>query len=456
MMSLRSRLFRALLLVLVPIWLLLAVGSYWSVMVEVDEIYGQQLNELAMPLLPLSTEQIATNLSRVDEAGLNVDDDQEMAVLVWSRAGALRFRSANAPTIGFESRPASSATPSQTLKSHNVRWLVHWYSQPGQDRWLTVLRPLTERDELAVALGAGLASPSLLAVILMLPLGSWAIRQGLRPLQDVGRQVASRRSHDLSVIDDAHVAREVVPLVREINGLLGRLDVALTAEKRFTADASHELRTPLAATRAHIEVALGCHDDARREQALHQALAGLSQASELTEQLLLLARLDHEVTPAGPDVAQVDAPQWAAQVDLCELLRDLAAEHGVAALGKGVELSLDLPDQPCVVKGHPTWLGVAIGNVLSNAVKFTPAPGHIDVSLVQREDGVDIRVRDSGPGLAPGHMPLIGQRFFRGRHDLPGSGLGLSIVSRILALHGGTLSFASDEGLLVTLSLPLS
>lgn len=457
MRSLRSRLFRTLVTVLVPVWLLLAFGSYWSVMVEVDEIYEQQLKELALPLLSLSTPDIRANVPRPRDADIGTDDRDELAVVVWNRSGDVQFRSENAPGLDFADRLKTGASRMQRLHGHPVRWLVHWYDQPNRARWIAVLRPTTERDELAVALGIGLASPSLLAVILMLPLGSWAVRRGLQPLQEVGRQVARRRSMDLSRIDAALVPNEVVPLVEEINGLLHRLDKALDAEKRFTADASHELRTPLAAARAQIEVAMGSHDDAERQLALSQALSGLSLASDLTEQLLLLARLDHQIATEERVSPARRAPEWARPLDLGELLREQAASHGVQALSKGLDLSLELPPQTCVVHGQPVWLGVAVGNVLSNAVKFTPAPGRVEVQLVcLSPDMAEIQVHDSGPGLPPGRMALLGERFFRARHDQPGAGLGLSIVSRIMALHGGELRFESHDGLQVSLRLPLA
>lgn len=442
MRSLKSGLARALLWVMVPIWLLLALGSYWSVMIEVDEIYDQQLRELATPLLNLTVRQIEATWHG-DARARNEDDDDRSAVRVWDLNGALVFASPGAPSVAFASRPVAEPHAVQKLRHGHVRWLMHWYFQPEHGRWMAIMRPMTERDELAVALGAGLAMPAVLAVVMMLPLGAWAIRRGLRPLQMVGAQVASRRSQDLSTIDATQVVSEVVPLVQEINGLLERLDVALSAEKRFTSDASHELRTPLAAARAHIEVAMGSQDDSARQRALTQALKGLAQASELTEQLLLLARLDHQSHAA-----------WTSSVDLGALLRELSATHGVQALGMDVSLGLTLPPHACHVMGHAAWLSVAVGNLLANAVKFTPAGGQVDVSLVDTGDAVRIHVRDSGPGVPGDQLQALGQRFARGRHDLPGAGLGLSIATRIVDLHGGTLHFENEGGLHVTLMLP--
>jgi signal transduction histidine kinase len=454
MTSLRAGLIKALLTVFLPVLLLSGLASYWLVMIEVDEIYEQQLTELATPLLALDTARIAATLAHRGGAGNPGDDDNEMAVLVWSRKGALLYGSDGAPAVEAPAALKGGESFKQTFIWHGARWRAHWYLQPESDRWVTVLRPLMERDELGLALGIGLGLPSVLAVLLMLPLGSWAIRQGLRPLQEVGRQLASRRSHDLSTIDDAKVAREVVPLVDEINGLLGRLDQAMVAEKRFTADASHELRTPLAAVQAHIEVALGSSQEADRHQALHRALKGLTQATELTEQLLLLARLDHQMLENDLSEARTHLPGWSPQLDLREVLRDLSAQHGVAALGKGVDLSLDLPQVPCRVEGWQAWLRVAIGNVLSNAVKFTPASGTIEVRMRQGPQGVEIEVKDSGPGMKAEQVALLGLRFFRGNHEVPGAGLGLSIASRITSLHGGELRFAVDQGLRVTMVLP--
>jgi two-component system, OmpR family, sensor histidine kinase QseC len=251
------------------------------------------------------------------------------------------------------------------------------------------------------------------------------------------------------------VPQELQPLLVELNALLVRLEDALDHEKRFTADASHELRTPLAAAQVQIEVAQGAPDSESRHKALDKAREGLVRASHLTEQLLTLSRLDHQLgllTLGGDPV-----PGWQAELDLAARLHEVVADLSLAALAKQIELTLSLPDDPCLLPGQPDWLSMALRNVLGNAIKHTPPSGQIDVALAMTQHEARVTVSDSGPGLSAAQCARLGERFLRLDQTQPGAGLGLSIVARVMAIHQGRwqAQHRSDEGgLCVTLTLP--
>lgn len=456
MRSLRVRLVRTLLAALLPIWLIMALVSYWSAVEEVDEIYDLQLQESARPLLPLSVPEIRRLLDRPLSEPLVDEPRSEFAVIVWNAQGQALYRSPVAPPLGFSDHLLRDSQASvRTVTLHGgERWRVQWFEQVKAGRWMAVMLPLYERDELAMAMAVGLASPVLLAMVLLVPLVFWAVRRGLAPLQAIGQQVAQRRGQDLSHISGDQVPSEVQPLLHEINALLGRLGEALAHEKRFTADASHELRTPLAAAQVQVEVALGAQDEAVRQAALMHAQTGLTQASRLTEQLLLLSRLDHQWRQQSVAAQVHDVPGWRVGASLGEVVREVVADLSVPALGAGLELSLDLPDQPCLVSLQPDWFSVALRNVLSNAIKFTPEGGQVHITVTQSATEGCVSVHDSGPGVPAEQLAQLSQRFFRGDHAKPGAGLGLSIVARVMAIHQGQLRFEQEQGLKVSLVLP--
>lgn len=456
MSSLRSRLNRTLLVVLLPIWLVMALVSYAVAIEEVNEIYDQQLHELSLPLLTMSVPDLQSSL---DQAQASEDDAQgaEFGVMLWNAHGHMLYRSPMAPPLALADHPGDDNDDVKTVSLHGERWRVHWFKREAADQWMAVALPLHERDELAAALGLGLVAPAALAALLLVPLVSWAVGRGLRPLTAVGEEVARRRGRDLSRIQADQVPSEVQPLLGEINALLVRLDEALNHEKRFTADASHELRTPLAAAQTQIEVAQGAPDDTQRAHALAQAHQGLARASHLTEQLLALARLDHQLGLQAMAPAANDVPGWMALCPLGDLVREVVAEQSAAALGKGQELSLDLPDQAVLVSGQPDWLSMAVRNVLSNAIKFTPHGGQVHISVTSDASQALVSVQDSGPGLPAEQQAQWGQRFFRADHSVPGAGLGLSITSRVMDIHQGELRLQSDpSGLKATLCMPLA
>lgn len=459
MRSLRDRLTRLLLAVLIPIWLLMAFTAYVSVLREVDEIDARQLDEVAQPYLRMSVPALQKALELAVSHDHD-DDEPPLSVLRWGSQGELLYRSPLAPALSFATRPShenedASEPDSLSLQQlQGTSWRVLWHHDHVHDEWTAVARAMTERDELARGMALGLILPSLVTALALVFVVSWAVRRGLRPLKEVGRQVSQRQDQDMSPIDTGEVPREVTPLLNEINALLVRLDRALSLERQFTADASHELRTPLAAAMAQIEVAQGAVDDTQRDTALKQARAGLTRANTLTEQLLALARLDHHLDGRLDRAARAAWPGWQPALDVAELVRQEMADLALMSVQADVALSLDAPDQPCRVGAQPQWLSLAVRNVLGNALKFTPLGGQVHVTVSEMADEVCVVVQDTGPGVPDDMLSHLGRRFARGDHTRSGSGLGLSIASRVAELHGGTLRFASAQGLTVTLSLP--
>ena len=459
MRSLRDRLTRLLLAVLIPIWLAMAFTSYVSVLHEVDEIDARQLDEVAQPYLRMSVPGLQKALELAVSRDQD-DDEPPLSVLRWGSQGDLLYRSPMAPALSFASRPSHDDEDEGEVDSlrpvqlQDTTWRVLWHHDHVHGEWTAVLRAMTERDELARGMALGLILPSLVTALALVLVVSWAVRRGLRPLKEVGRQVSQRQDQDLSPIETGEVPREVTPLLNEINALLARLDRALSLERQFTADASHELRTPLAAAMAQIEVAQGAVDDTQRDTALKQARAGLTRANTLTEQLLALARLDHHLDGRLDRATRAAWPGWQRELDVAELVRQEMADLALMSVKADVALSLDAPEQPCRVGAQPQWLSLAVRNVLGNALKFTPPGGQVRVTVSETANEVCVVVQDTGPGVPDEMLPQLGRRFARGDHTRSGSGLGLSIASRVAELHGGTLRFASAQGLTVTLTLP--
>ncbi|OGB05121.1 MAG: hypothetical protein A3G29_18200 [Burkholderiales bacterium RIFCSPLOWO2_12_FULL_64_99] len=455
MRSLRDRLTRLLLAVLMPIWLGMALTSYVSVLREVDEIDARQLHEVAQPYLSMSVPGLQKALESAVSSDHD-DDEPPLSVLRWGTDGDLRYRSPMAPGLAFALRPDNedSEDASHTVQLQGEHWRVLWHLDRAHGSWTAVLRPMTERNELARGLALGLILPSLATGLALVLVVRWAVRRGLMPLKDVGRQVSQRQGQDLSPIDASGVPREVAPLLKEINALLARLDRALSLERQFTADASHELRTPLAATLAQIEVAQGAVDAGQRDTALRQARSGLVRASTLTDQLLALARLDHHLDAGLDRSSRAAWPGWQPVLDVSELVRVEMAELALSSVKADVAFSLDVPQQSCCVAAQPEWLRLALRNLLGNALKFTPQGGQVQVTVSESAEQVNVVVQDSGPGVPADLLPQLGRRFARGDHTRSGSGLGLSIAARVAELHGGALRFETAQGLKVTLTLP--
>lgn len=297
------------------------------------------------------------------------------------------------------------------------------------------------RQELAEHFLEALLTPLLFGLPV---LGGWlwfATWRGLKPLDEVAAELGQRAPERLDPVVPAAAPREVRPLLEALNALFARVDRAMQTERAFTADAAHELRTPLAAITAQAQVAARACDAAERDHALAQLTTSARRASHLVEQLLTLARLD----PAA------ELPMSELRLDT--LAAEVCADHGAAALEKGIALELAAPS-PVVIVGNEGMLRVLMRNLIDNAVRYTPPGGKVGVGVTAH----GLTVSDSGPGIPPAQRENALRRLHRlAGQEVDGSGLGLSIVARIAALHRARLELADGigrPGLSVRLTFP--
>ena len=208
--------------------------------------------------------------------------------------------------------------------------------------------------------------------------------------------------------------------------------------KDFVANASHELRSPLTVISGYLDELA---EDAGVGPEWREPVADMRRQAlrmrEIVEDLLELSRL--EATTDEAPMAPVDVP---------ELLERLVREARAAPAG-APRFELDVDDS-CMLRGSVTELHSIASNLISNAVKYTPADGTITIRWAREAGGAQLVVRDTGIGIAPEHLPRLTERFYRvdraRARAKGGSGLGLSIVKHGLQRHGGRLEIASEEG----------
>lgn len=264
----------------------------------------------------------------------------------------------------------------------------------------------------------------------------------------------TRAAHDIGVegdvsgrVPEPRENDEIGRLARTFNEMLGRIQQSFETQRLFLADASHELRTPLTAIRANVETLRRNKeiDPAERDETLRIVEREVDRMGRLVDDLLSLARADAGQAPQMSDVA-LDA-----------LL--LEVYHQQRALAGKVRLSLGA-FQPVQITGDRDQLKQLLLNLLDNALRHTPAGGSVTVDLLHEDHVVMIRVRDTGAGIAPEHLPHIFERFYRAdptrTRATGGTGLGLAISQEIAAAHGGRIEVASilGEGSTFTVFLP--
>ncbi|MEI8051413.1 MAG: HAMP domain-containing sensor histidine kinase, partial [Actinomycetes bacterium] len=279
-------------------------------------------------------------------------------------------------------------------------------------------------------------------IVIAILLGLLVARTAIRPLDEVAEAVEElAETTDMTRRLDERGTDELGRLRRAFNQLLGALERSQDQQRQLVLDASHELRTPLTSLRTNTEVLRRVDelDPTTREQLLDDVLTQLGELTTLVGDLAELARGEHHV----------EAPSRFRLDQLVDDLVSVAATHGRT---RDVEISLDASE--CWVHGHRERLGRAIGNLIDNALKWSPEGALVEVSV---DRGV-VTVRDHGPGIADEDLSKIFDRFYRSpaARALPGSGLGLAIVAQVVAEESGTIaaSAAPGGGALLRLEIP--
>jgi heavy metal sensor kinase len=289
-----------------------------------------------------------------------------------------------------------------------------------------------------------------IALLASILLGDWLARHALDPITKITRtaeQIVKAEDLD-SRIPYNGSKDELGYLITTLNDMVARLEDVFTAQQRFVADVSHELRTPLTAIQSHLDLIqrFGLQDNG--DPSLKAVRSETERMTRLVGDLLTLAQAD-----LG-NLSFTDS-----DVDLDTLLLDVFNQ--AVLLSKG-ELKVDLHEiDQLVVAGDGDRLKQLLLNLVTNAIKYTPAGGKITLSLEQVDGWAEIKVADTGIGIPPEDLPHIFDRFYRvdkaRARAAGGVGLGLSIAKWIADAHHGNLSVESNDqqGTTFTLRLPL-
>lgn len=270
---------------------------------------------------------------------------------------------------------------------------------------------------------ASLLVPSLVVVGFTLLFSFWAITWITRPLNQLRNSLANRSADNLSPLPVFSDMEEVASLSSGINQLLSRLDSTIKQERLFTADAAHELRTPLAGIRLHLELL----ESAGNAQAT-TLIQRIDQLMHTVEQLLMLSRAGQAL--ASGHYATVD---W--NKDILSPLK-IEIEEMVSQRQQQIAWPAAIA---LTVQGDAVLLRLMLRNFLENASRYSPEGSLIIVTLTAVNNGSQILVIDEGPGIEETQRKNIIEPFRRLDQRYGGSGLGLSIVQRIVQLHRGKL-----------------
>ncbi|CAI3128645.1 Sensor protein QseC [compost metagenome] len=313
-----------------------------------------------------------------------------------------------------------------------------------------VFQPMSTRIEEVLKALAGYSGLMVLFWLLQWVIVSWRTEQQLAALNLLSKRIAQKTASNLEPIQDPDVITEIQPVIDALNQLLARLQRALVAEQRFTADASHELRSPLSAIKMRLQVLQRkyqyvpeLHQDFERIQ------EDVSRSTKILENLLLLARLEPN------EAEQPQLPKTV--IDLNYLLARVIETVNLDAKAKQMLIETNTLSTETKTFANEELLFIAFRNLFDNAIRYSPTLGSIHVEISQDEQQIKVSIEDTGNGVDDEVLLRLGQRFFRvlGTQQ-QGSGLGISITRKIIELHNGELHFmhAEQGGLRAEIILP--
>jgi two-component system, OmpR family, sensor histidine kinase QseC len=383
---------------------------------------------------------------RMPESGGPGQRQHRMSFQIWLKDGARLLL--GSPLIGGNPLKPDFRDGRAVVHIGDEEWRVFALSDAENLIQVQIGKPQSELDaaaryQLQITLLAAIVTFVLLAAAIWL-----VICLSLRSVDRLQAIIQARHSLDLEPLPNTELPSEIQPLVDSFNRLLVQLSGALEGERRFIADAAHELRTPLAALTAHAELALSARDGRSEREALLSLMAVVKRSSRLSEQLLDLARIDSRPEAGGSQA-----------IELHELVLLIARDFEVMASKKQQTLSLQI--EPCTMNGYLDELGILVRNLIDNAVRYAREGGRIEIACknataVGGARELRLSVADDGPGVPAEEREKIFNRFYRvAGSSERGSGIGLSLVSRIAQLHGASIEVSegiAGRGFAVTLS----
>ena len=428
---------------------LLAIGEAWAEFIE--DTTGS---------LPESASQTAASSLH----GQNSDEDRELrevalsitvhatdGSVVWKGPAARILPALPAATLSNVLRGETVYDTIEVPNAPSIRRISLPVFRDGKVKYILQTESSMHFIEHALRQLGMLLVVISISILAMAWVGSrWVADQALTPVEALSStaEQISGSSLKTRVSLNAPYA-EFQRLARAFNAMLERLQHVFEAQRRFIADAAHELKTPLTVIMGSLEVTLKKARSAQEyREVLVSNLGQVERLIALTRSLLTMARFAGERPPLHVTSLTIEP-----------LVKDLVGELAVLAENRHITLAVDARPAPPVL-GDEGWVRHMLINLLDNALRYTSSGGTVTVNIEEVGNTVVIAVQDTGPGIAPEHLPHLFERFYRAEsardRESGGVGLGLAIVKEIAEAHGGTVRVASEvgKGSVFTVTLP--
>ena len=417
--SLRFRLSIWIALWIVIISIFAGAVSFYLAYLDAYELQDEQLQQVSY-LLGKQNNAVAM-------ASSNITDDSDAQILVQN------ISLENTPLNQNDTWQLPSDLPNglSSVSVGKTQWRV-FVNTTADNQRIAVAQRTDIRDEAAFNSGMQTLLPLLALIPVLISVVIMVIHRAFVPVARLGEELAEKSENNLNPLSAELIPTEVLPFVLSINQLFARLHAAIAQQNRFIADAAHELRTPITALSLQAENLTKMTLPDTANERLSQLQSGLRRTQRLLEQLLGLARYQARSNPIE-------------KVYLPNMIREVVSDLYPLAEEKNIDIGITR-EEPVYIDVNAADIRTLIQNAISNAIRYTPINGIVDIRTFVKNQQAYFEVQDNGIGISDADKHQVFEPFYRvvGTHEV-GSGLGLAIVKKIAEHSGGSVTLHSVE-----------
>jgi two-component system sensor histidine kinase QseC len=440
MKSIRTYLLLALIAIITLVTFLSLLQGYKDSIAEAQQLFDDRLQSMAA-MIANANQDLHPHSAGTEKLSSTVF----FQILTDDFSLLARSNNATTPLLSADNDVVAGF---RDINFSGYRWRVYILKDDSLNRWIIT----GERSDISYILAEKVVTASIIPIVLAIPIAAFiiwiAIGVGLKPLRELTGQLNNKQADDLSPVLMANTPEELTSLVASTNALLQRLNDAFAREQQFSADAAHELRTPISILKVQLHNLQ--NDEHISDAALLPLASGIERMGQVIEQILSLYRY-------SPEQALIKQ----SEIDLSAIVQSIIAKYYEKIATKQQKISLS-GGEVCLIKGNQFALETLVQNLISNASKYTPEQGEIQVTSKHITTGIRLIVEDSGPGIPQEQFERVFERFYRvdgDRHNsgILGCGLGLAIVKHIVDLHKAKISLHHSTqlgGLKVMIDFP--
>ncbi len=310
---------------------------------------------------------------------------------------------------------------------------------------IRIITSLEKVDSQIMTITFGVGIMSLAILLLLLMLGMYFVKSIAMPIKQVSQTARKLAQGDFSTRLTPKNDDEVGELCRVFNYMADELENSEQIKNEFISSVSHELRTPLTAIKGWSETILEIPNRETIQKGMKVISAETERLSAMVEELLDFSRLQN----GGLKLQKTN-------MDILAEVADAVLIYAERARQDGLVINYNEPDDIVMVFGDKNRIRQVFINIIDNAIKYSKEHGIINIDVDISAEKVTISIQDGGCGISAEDLPKIKKRFYKANNTVRGSGIGLAVADEIVAMHGGTLDIASEQGsgTTVTITLP--